>query len=152
VQTIKRLIVLAGGAGFLLAAAACNPDLNITNPNNPDVARAISTPGDVRNLIGSSYNGAYLGMQGSARPYPGAATAVMADNLTASFGNFGMRSTARSRVSHTTTIQGPTTGGLRAIRTTSFTGHLEQRTTASPQSSVESRFSFLPARRMRRRR
>jgi hypothetical protein len=91
VQTIKRLTELAGGAALLLAAAACNPDLNISNPNNPDVARAISTPGDVRNLIGSSYNGAYLGMQGGARPYPAAATSVMADNLTASFGNFGMR-------------------------------------------------------------
>jgi hypothetical protein len=82
---------LAGAAALVLALAACNPDLNVTNPNNPDVARAIATPGDVRNLIGNSYNTAYLGMQGAARPYPAAATAVMADNLTASFGNFGMR-------------------------------------------------------------
>src|SRR4051794_449612 len=69
-------------AGLLLAlgALACKPDLNITNPNNPDVARAIATPGDVRNLIGTSYNTAYLGMQGSVRPYPGIAAAVMADN------------------------------------------------------------------------
>lgn len=87
----KSLLGFAGGATLLVAAAACNPDLNITNPNNPDVARAISTPGDVRNLIGSSYNGAYINIQGSARPYPAAATSVMADNLTASFGNFGMR-------------------------------------------------------------
>jgi hypothetical protein len=85
-----RAGTVAGGA-LLAALAACNPDLNITNPNNPDVARAIATPGDVRNLIGSSYNTAYLGMQGAARPYPAAATSVMADNLTASFGNFGMR-------------------------------------------------------------
>jgi hypothetical protein len=75
----------------MLSVAACNPDLNITNPNNPDVARAIATPGDVRNLMGNAYNGAYLGMQGAARPYPAAATSVMADNLSASFGNFGMR-------------------------------------------------------------
>jgi hypothetical protein len=85
-----RTGVLAGGA-LLAALTACDPDLNVTNPNNPDVARAIATPGDVRNLIGNSYNTAYLGMQGAARPYPAAATAVMADNLTASFGNFGMR-------------------------------------------------------------
>ena len=85
-----RAGTVAGGA-LLAALTACNPDLNITNPNNPDVARAIATPGDVRNLIGSSYNTAYLGMQGAARPYPAAATSVMADNLTASFGNFGMR-------------------------------------------------------------
>ena len=87
---------LAYKKGALAAAAvalglACNPDLTVTNPNNPDVARAIATPGDVRNLIGSSDNTAYVGMQGSARPYPAAATAVMADNLTASFGNYGMR-------------------------------------------------------------
>ena len=82
---------LAGGAALLLTMAACNPDLEITNPNNPDVARAIATPGDVRNLMGNAYNTAYVGMQGSARPYPAAATSVMADNLSASFGNFGMR-------------------------------------------------------------
>ena len=83
--------MLVRGAAAMLTLAACNPDLNITNPNNPDVARAIATPGDVRNLIGSSYNSAYIGMQGGARPYPAAATAVMADALTASFGNYGMR-------------------------------------------------------------
>lgn len=82
---------MLGGTAGLLFLVACNPDLNITNPNNPDVARAISTPGDVRNLIGSSYNGAYLGMQGAARPYPGIATAVMADNITMSFGNYAAR-------------------------------------------------------------
>ena len=91
-MTLQHKIgTLAGGASVLFALAACNPDLNVTNPNNPDVARAIATPGDVRNLIGNSFNTAYLGMQGAARPYPAAATAVMADNLTASFGNFGMR-------------------------------------------------------------
>jgi starch-binding outer membrane protein, SusD/RagB family len=88
--------VLRVGAAVLLAAA-CNPDLNITNPNNPDVARAIATPGDVRQLIGSSYNSWYVGMQsaccnnGNAEPDPGIMTAIMADNMTATFGNFAMR-------------------------------------------------------------
>ena len=84
VQLKNRLVSVSGSAALLIAAA-CSPDLNITNPNNPDVARAISTPGDVRNLIGTAYNGAYLGMQGGARPYPGIATGVMADNMTMSF-------------------------------------------------------------------
>lgn len=78
----------------LVLAGACHPDLNITNPNQPDVARAIATPGDVRQLIGSSYNSWYLATQsgGSAgEPDPGLATAVMADNMTMSFGNFGAR-------------------------------------------------------------
>src|SRR6476620_3847490 len=88
VQLKNRLLSVAGGAA-LLYAAACSPDLTIANPNNSDVGRAISTAGDVRTRIGTGFNGAYLGMQGSARPYPGIATGVMADNVTMSFGNFG---------------------------------------------------------------
>ncbi len=80
---------------FALAATACDPDLNVTNPNAPDVARAIATPGDVRQLIGSSYNTWYLGMQGCAvapcEPNPGIATGVMADNMTMAYGNYGAR-------------------------------------------------------------
>src|SRR5688500_3171335 len=82
-------------AAALLIAGARNPDLNVTNPNAPDVARAIATPGDVRQLIGSSYNTWHLAMQGCAvapcEPTPGIATGVMADNITMSFGNFGAR-------------------------------------------------------------
>ncbi len=86
-----RIAALAASAVVVALAGACKPDLNITNPNAPDVARAISTPGDVRNLIGNSFNTAYLAMQGSARPYPGIATGVMADVITMAFGNFGAR-------------------------------------------------------------
>jgi hypothetical protein len=85
----KRMLL--GGA---IAMAACRPDLNITNPNNPDVSRAIATPGDVRSLIGSAYNTWYLSMQSggtAGEPDPGLATAVMADNMTMAFGNFGAR-------------------------------------------------------------
>jgi len=75
--------------------SACHPDLSVTNPNAPDVSRAISTPADVRQLIGSSYNSVYLGMQGcaggSCQPNPGVATGVMADVFTMAFGNFGAR-------------------------------------------------------------
>jgi hypothetical protein len=90
-----RFAKLAGGAAVLALAAACNPDLNVTNPNQPDVARAISTPSDVRQLIGSSYNTFYLGMQGCAvspcEPDPGLAVDVMADVMTMAYGNFGAR-------------------------------------------------------------
>lgn len=86
---------MAGGAAVLALAAACNPDLNVTNPNAPDVARAIASPSDVRQLIGSSYNTAYLAQQGcaagSCSPNPGIATGVMADVMTMAFGNFGAR-------------------------------------------------------------
>src|SRR6266699_1404849 len=87
----NRIAALAASAVVVVLAGACKPDLNVTNPNAPDVARAISTPGDVRNLIGGSFNTAYLARQGSARPYPGIATGVMADVITMSFGNFGAR-------------------------------------------------------------
>jgi len=86
-----RLVTLVGSVAAVSLAGACNPDLNITNPNAPDVERAVSTPGDVRQLIGSSYNTWYLNVQGNSRPYPGVATAVMADNFTMAFGNFGAR-------------------------------------------------------------
>lgn len=96
-KLINRIAVLSGSVATLALVSACNPDLNVTNPNQPDVERAIATPGDVRNLIGSSYNSWYLGMQsaccnnGGNEPDPGLATAVMADNMTMSFGNFGAR-------------------------------------------------------------
>lgn len=88
----NRIAALTGGAAIVALAGACNPDLNVTNPNAPDVARAVSSPGDVRNLIGSSYNTVYLSMQGGgAEPVPGVALGVMGDNITMAFGNFGAR-------------------------------------------------------------
>ncbi|HVF39786.1 MAG TPA: RagB/SusD family nutrient uptake outer membrane protein [Gemmatimonadaceae bacterium] len=94
-MTRARLSSLVAGAAAVSLFAACDPDLNVTNPNAPDVARAIATPGDVRQLIGSSYATWFHGMQGCAapqcEPVPGLATAVMADNMTMSFGNFGAR-------------------------------------------------------------
>jgi hypothetical protein len=88
-----RFAMVAGGAAVLALATACSPDLNITNPNQPDVARAISSGSDVRQLIGSSYNTMYLAMQGNvgSEPDPGVATSVMADVFTMAFGNFGAR-------------------------------------------------------------
>src|SRR5215213_11346597 len=92
-----RFATLAASASVIALVSACNPDLNVTNPNAPDVERAIATPGDVRQLIGSSYNSWYQGMQsaccngGGPEPDPGIMTAIMADNMTATFGNFGMR-------------------------------------------------------------
>jgi starch-binding outer membrane protein, SusD/RagB family len=92
----NRFVWMAGSAAVLALAASCSPDLDITNPNAPDVARAIQSPSDVRNLIGSSYNSVYLAMQGcgpggNCEPDPGVATSVMADVFTMAFGNFGAR-------------------------------------------------------------
>lgn len=90
-----RFAALAGSAAVIALVGACSPDFNVTNPNAPDVARAIATPSDVRQLIGSSYNGVYLAMQGcyggSCSPNPGVATGVMGDVMTMAYGNFGAR-------------------------------------------------------------
>ena len=47
VQFNNRVKLLVGAATLALSAGACNPDLEITNPNNPDVERAISTPAEL---------------------------------------------------------------------------------------------------------
>ncbi len=90
-----RFATLAVSASVIALAGACNPDLNVTNPNAPDVERAIATPSDVRELIGSSYNTFYLGVQGCGatpcEPDPDVALGVMGDVYTMAYGNFGAR-------------------------------------------------------------
>lgn len=76
---------------MLLAAVAftaCNTDLKITDPNAPDTNRAVSNANDVAALIGGSINYWYVHSQETE---PSEAFAVMADALTSSYGNFGMR-------------------------------------------------------------
>ncbi len=71
----------------LLLSSAC-VDLDVTNPNNPDVARALATPADVARVAESSINSWYLG---TTHYEPTMALQVTADAATANFGNFGMR-------------------------------------------------------------
>jgi hypothetical protein len=89
----NRIGAYAGSIGILMLAGACNPDLDVTNQNQPDVERALASGSDVRSLIGSSYNTVYQAMQGLTdnEPLPGLATHVMADNMTMAYGNFGAR-------------------------------------------------------------
>ncbi len=94
IDIAKRYAALAGSAAVLAFVSACNPDLNVTNPNNPDVARALQSPSDVRTLIGSSYNTIYQAMQGFPAlfdPSPGLMLAIIADNQTMAYGNYGAR-------------------------------------------------------------
>ena len=76
------------GAAALVLSAACNQDLSVSNPNNPDVARALASPADVQSLAVSSVNSWYLA---STYYDPWTGLSVTADNMTANFGNFGMR-------------------------------------------------------------
>jgi hypothetical protein len=71
----------------MLSVAAC-AELEITNPNNPDIARALASPGDVANIASSSVNSWYL-VATDVEPYM--MLQVTADAATANFGNFGMR-------------------------------------------------------------
>ena len=51
----KTLMHLAVGSLLVFGTTAC-ADLEITNFNDPDAARSLSTPGDVQSLIGGSFN------------------------------------------------------------------------------------------------
>lgn len=83
---MKRFYSLAGAAAVLVAGA-CN-DLEVTNPNNPDVARALASAEDVKNIAVSTVNGWYLN---STYIEPYMSMCVTADACSANFGNFGMR-------------------------------------------------------------
>jgi hypothetical protein len=63
-------------------------DLEVTNLNNPDRNRAISTPGDVENLIAGAYTNVWAVIHYS---YPGSAFSTAADAHSSSWGNWGMR-------------------------------------------------------------
>ena len=67
INTFQRVGAGLVGAAFVLSAA-CTQDLNVTNPNNPDVARAIANPSDVEALATSSVQAWYTGST-SADPW-----------------------------------------------------------------------------------
>lgn len=71
----------------MLSVAAC-AELDVTNTNNPDIARALASPEDVAKIAKSSVNSWYLA---STYFEPYMMLQVAADASTANFGNFGMR-------------------------------------------------------------
>ena len=82
----KKLYTMVGAAA-LMVGSGCG-DLEVTNPNNPDVERALASAEDVKNLAISTMNSWYLT---STYIEPYLAGSVTSDNHTANFGNFGMR-------------------------------------------------------------
>lgn len=86
-KSFRTLGVLAGSAAILLSAG-CKPGLDVSNPNSPDVQRALASPEDVKNLAVSAVNSWYLG---STDLHPYLMMSVTADAGSANFGNFGMR-------------------------------------------------------------
>lgn len=107
------------GAAALLFVGGCN-DLDVTNPNNPDVARALATPGDVISLAQSSVRSWYMTTvsagpddNGDVAPYQFGA--VTSDVSSANFGNFGMRfNNLEPRVNYVNS----SAGGDRAVTET----------------------------------
>ena len=83
----KALIAVLGS---LFLWTGCQ-DLEVENPNAPDRSQALANTGDVKALIGGAYRNIWDIQQ---LVNPNAALSVMADNHTASWGNFGMRSSS----------------------------------------------------------
>jgi hypothetical protein len=83
---MKKFYSVASVAALLLGRA-CN-NLDVTNPNNPDVARALASPEDVKNIAISTMNSWYAT---STYVEPYISMCVTADACTGNFGNFGMR-------------------------------------------------------------
>jgi hypothetical protein len=91
---IKKRYSLLGVAAVLLASA-CN-NLDVTNPNDPDIKRALSSPADVKSLAQSTVRSWYMTTvsagpddNGDLAPY--VFGCVTADVCTGNYGNFGMR-------------------------------------------------------------
>jgi starch-binding outer membrane protein, SusD/RagB family len=88
----KRYPLVAAAA--LLFVGACN-DLDVTNPNNPDVERALASPEDVQALAISTLRSWYMTTVSAGPDDFGDLyqhmMSVTADVNTGNFGNFGMR-------------------------------------------------------------
>lgn len=83
------------GAAAVLLAGACN-NLDVTNPNQPDVKRALSSPADVRSLAQSTIRSWYMTSVSAGPDDNGDVTpyifgCVTSDVCTMNFGNFGAR-------------------------------------------------------------
>ena len=57
-MTQRKLRYLVLGVAVLLASS-CN-NLDVTNPNQPDIQRALSSPADVQSLAVSTLNSFYI--------------------------------------------------------------------------------------------
>jgi hypothetical protein len=77
----------AFGIAAVAALSAC-ADLDVSNPNAPDLERALATGEDVQNIAVSTVNSWYLT---STELHPYTMMSVTADVSSANFGNFGMR-------------------------------------------------------------
>src|ERR1700716_1319925 len=94
-QFKKRYALL--GTAAVLSVSACN-NLDVTNPNNPDIARALSSPADVKSLAQSTVRSWYMtsvaggpAERSNAEPNPQNLGYVASDVGTMDCGNLGAR-------------------------------------------------------------
>lgn len=83
----RKIGVLTAGVALSMSAA-CSTDLDIANPNNPDIERALASAEDVVNLANGSINDWYLT---STHYEPTTFSSVTSDIHTMNYGNFGAR-------------------------------------------------------------
>ena len=86
-MAISKTIRGLGTAAALLSTGACL-DLGVANVNAPDRTRALSEARDVEALISGTFRTWWNRQQGNA---PGPAMSAMADEITASQGNYGFQ-------------------------------------------------------------
>ncbi len=84
----RRLNWKIGICTAVVALAGACVDLNVTNFNDPDRERALSSGSDVEALISGGFQAWWATAHYS---YPGAAMSTAADAHSSSWGNFGMR-------------------------------------------------------------
>jgi hypothetical protein len=85
---MQRKVWAMCAAVLVAVSAACTQDLNVTNPNNPDLKRAQANAADVQSLAISSVNAWYTG---STARDPWVMLNVTGDLETMNYGNFGAR-------------------------------------------------------------
>jgi hypothetical protein len=94
-RSAGRLRISAAAVAVVaLAAVGCH-SLDVANPNDPDLKRALATGGDIQSLLGGAFNKWYqsLAYNGGFSSVNGAAVmlAVASDHYESAWGNWGMK-------------------------------------------------------------
>ena len=87
---MKKIKIIAFFSLVILVSASCKKNLlDVENLNDPDVAKVLADGGDLENAASGLFNTIYKGEHYTDGVAP--ILAVAADNVSCSWGNFGMR-------------------------------------------------------------
>jgi hypothetical protein len=87
-RSVGGLRVAATAAAVVAVMAAGCHSLEVTNPNDPDIKRALTTGTDLQSLLGGAYRNWFYGWTDYA---PSLAASVMSDHWESAWGNWGMK-------------------------------------------------------------